>query len=102
MSELWNKQVFMATFITKYKFRGVFVNCRDTSVKVSQGQGRWVNSSKSRGLFCKPTMPKGYRPMLATRSKSGGPDLIREVACNEAYPDRWHMDQRSRFYATII
>jgi hypothetical protein len=39
MSELWNKQVFMATFIAKYKFRGVFVNCRDTSVKVSHGQG---------------------------------------------------------------
>jgi hypothetical protein len=42
MSELWNKQVSMATFIAKYKFRGVFVNCRDTSVKVSHGQGRRV------------------------------------------------------------
>jgi hypothetical protein len=37
MSELWNKQVFMATFYSKIYFRGVFVNCRDTSVKVSHG-----------------------------------------------------------------
>jgi hypothetical protein len=34
LGKLWTKQVFMASFIAKYKSRGVFVICRDTSVKV--------------------------------------------------------------------
>lgn len=68
MWKLWTKQVFRATFISKYKSKGLFANSRDTHV-IFLHHRRMACLGLLQGLFRKSAAAGNAHKLWAIRSQ---------------------------------